>query len=563
MPTLQPRNGDSRSASPERSFDHIRTNPMLFSGFGDPTRWVLPAVLAEQARRQPESTWIETTEGERYSFGEAWHDARKVAGWFAAHGVAPGDRVALVLGNHLDFVRAWLGLGVLGATAVFLNSELHGAFLSHQLRNCGAALAVVDGTVVASVDAAAMDVETLKRITVCRSTSVHTGRLPQLDWETWRLAAPYDGPLPRAQDIACVMYTSGTSGPAKGVLMPHAHCTLYGIGTIASLQLNAADRYYISLPLFHANGLLMQLGATLLTGIPAIVRPKFSASQWLSDIRQHGATVTNLLGAASAFIFAQPADAADRDHRLRVVCCAPNPAVHEAVFHERFGVADVISGFGMTEVNIPVHGRIGQPRPGAAGWVDSDWFEVVVADPETDAQMPHGQRGEILVRPKVPFGFMAGYLDMPDRTVEAWRNLWFHTGDAGVMEEDGLLWFVDRIKDCIRRRGENISATEIELLITDFPGVQEVVAYAMPSSIVGGEDEVMLAVVPQPDTLLDIAALIAHADAVLPRHAQPRFVRLVSELPKTATGKVQRAVLRKGGVESAWDREQALPSGSR
>jgi crotonobetaine/carnitine-CoA ligase len=236
---------------------------------------------------------------------------------------------------------------------------------------------------------------------------------------------------------------------------------------------------------------------------------------------------------------------------------APNVAEHESAFRQRFGVKDVVSGFGMTEVNIPVWGRLGYARPGAAGWVREDYFEVVIADPETDTAVPPGELGEILVRPKVPFGFMAGYHGMPDKTVEAWRNLWFHTGDAGVMDETGLLTFVDRIKDCIRRRGENISAAEVEAAMMQLPGVAEVAAYAVPSSVRGGEDEVMLAVVPAPGVKLTPELIIDHSSKVLPRFARPRFVELVVELPKTATGKVQRARLRTRGVcSTTWDAER-------
>ncbi|MES2529405.1 MAG: AMP-binding protein [Pseudomonadota bacterium] len=527
---------------------------MIYSGLKDPSRWVLPAVLAEQAQRQPDATWVETVDGERCTFAEAWRDAREVAGWFAQLGVKPGDHVAIMMASHLDFVRAWTGLGLLGATVVLLNTELHGAFLAHQLRNCGARIVVVDPSFVAAVEEASADLVSLDCLVVTRKADAPAGRLPQIAWDDRRGAPAYDGPLPAAQQIACVMYTSGTSGPAKGVLMPHAHCTLYGIGSIKALQLRPDDRYYITLPLFHANGLLMQLGATLLAGIPAIVRSRFSASAWLGDVRKHEATVTNLLGSTAAFVLAQPAGENDARHRLRAVCSAPNLPLHEASFRERFDVADVISGFGMTEVNIPVWGRLGQSCPGASGWTHEEWFDVIVADPETDREVSRGDIGEILVRPKVPFGFMAGYLDMPDRTVEAWRNLWFHTGDAGTMDASGLLTFVDRIKDCIRRRGENISATEVEMLVGRIEGVAEVAAYAVPSAVPGCEDELMLAVVMAPDTGLRVEDLIAQADVLLPRFAKPGFVRMLDALPKTATGKLQRAVLRKEGVTGAWAR---------
>ena len=528
----------------------------MYSALRDPTGWTLPQVLVEHAANTPDATWITTTDGDSMSFSAADSDARRVAGFLAQLGVAAGDRVAVLMPNGLDFVRAWMGLGYHGATTVFLNTELRGAFLLHQINNCGARVAIVDASLLEVVQQLAGELRQLQRVLVVGAAAANPGAgFECLAWSDWRSAPSHTGPLPAPQDIACVMYTSGTSGPAKGVLMPHAHCYLYGLGAIDALALTADDCYYIALPLFHANGLLMQLGATLIAGIRAVVRGRFSASAWLADVRQHGATVSNSLGALAAFIVAQPPGPDDRKHRLRAMLNAPNFPAHEAAFHERFGVRDIISGFGMTEVNIPIWGRIGCSRPGAAGWVHDQHFEVIIANPDTDRPLPPGSVGEILVRPKMAWGFMAGYLDLPDKTIEAWRNLWFHTGDAGTMDADGLVTFIDRIKDCIRRRGENISAAEVEAVVAELPGVAEVAAFAVPSDLPGGEDEVMLAIVPRDAHGFDRKAVLAQADQLLPRFARPRFVELVGELPKTATGKVQRAVLRKRGVAGAWDRE--------
>ncbi len=524
----------------------------------DPSRWSLPLVLSEQAATRPEANWIATTEGDSLTFAAADADARRVAGFLAGQGVAPGERVAVLLPNGLDFVRAWMGLGYLGATAVLLNTELRGAFLLHQINNCGAQLAIVDASLVGVLEELGGKLAALKRVVIVgEKAATAAAGLERVAWSSWRSAPPREGALPAPHEIASVMYTSGTSGPAKGVLMPHAHCYLYGLGTIEAVALRPEDCYYIVLPLFHANGLLMQLGATLIAGARAVVRPRFSALAWLQDIREYGATVTNGLGVVPAYVTAQPATPHDRDHRLRAMMNAPNAPAHEAVLRERFGIRDVVSGFGMTECNIPIWGRLGQSRPGAAGWVYERHFEVVIADPDTDRPVSAGTIGEILVRPKTAWGFMAGYLDLPEKTVEAWRNLWFHTGDAAVMDGDGVVTYVDRLKDCIRRRSENISAAEVEAVIADLPGVREVAAYAVPSDVPGGEDEVMLAIVPEAEEKFDCAALVQKADNLLPRFAQPRFVELVAELPKTATGKVQRAVLRKRGAAAAWDRNRA------
>ena len=219
---------------------------------------------------------------------------------------------------------------------------------------------------------------------------------------------------------------------------------------------------------------------------------------------------------------------------------------------------EVVTAYGMTEVNIPLYGRLGQSRPGTAGLVLDRWFEVEVRDPDTDAPVPRGTVGEIMVRPRAPFGFMAGYHGLPEATVAAWRSFWFHTGDSGVMDAEGWMTFVDRTKDCIRRRGENISSFEVESAVAALEGVAEVAAYAVPSIPAGTEDEVMLAVVPAPGVSLDCAELVQRVDSVLPRFARPRYVEVVDELPRTPTAKVRKAELRRRAVTpSTWDREAA------
>lgn len=514
----------------------------MYSGISDPARYVLIEALEEVASTKADSVWVTSTEGGTMTFGSAVQEMRQVAGYFAGRGVQAGDFVAVMMHTSCDFIRVWLGLSRLGAVAVLLNTELRGDFLAHQIRNSNVRMMVVDDRLLSEVTAVLAVIE-------------QPVELIAPSWHAWHTAEPWCGPMPLASDIAAVMYTSGTSGPSKGVLMPHAHCALYGIGAIQCVELQPDDVYYITLPLFHANGLLMQLGATILMGIPAVIRPRFSASAWLKDIRDHKVTVTNLLGSMAAFVLAQPPDAADRDHLLRACLNAPNLPAHEVAFRSRFGVPDILSGFGMTECNIAIWGRRGSSAPGAAGWVHEDHFEVIVVNPETDTPVANGAFGEILVRPKVPFGFMAGYHGLPDKTVEAWRNLWFHTGDGATVDSDGLITFVDRIKDCIRRRGENISATEVELAVSKIKGVGEVAAYAVASDIPGGEDEVMLAFVLQPDMTGRIAEVVAQVDAMLPRFARPRYIKVVGELPKTGTGKVQRAVLKKAGTEGALDRD--------
>ena len=514
----------------------------------DHQHWVLPEVLQAQAGVRGDQPFVTVIGEGSLTYAAASREAGRVAAHCARLGVAPGDAVAVLLPNGLDFVRLWLGLGRLGAVLVPVNTGLGGDFLAHQLRDSGARFVVTAGEAADAVAGVLTEVPGLE----------------VLDVAGWEGAPDHDGPLPAASDTACLMYTSGTTGPSKGVLMPHAHCYLFGLGSIEGLGITEDDRYYVSMPLFHANGLFMQLYATLIAGASAVLRPRFSASAWLSDIREHGCTVTNLLGAMSQFVISQPPGPGDREHRLRVICPVPNPPSHESAWRERFGVPEVVSAYGMTEVNIPLYGRLGSSRPGTAGLALDQWFEVTVRDAESDDLMPAGEVGEIMVRPKVPFGFMAGYAGLPDATVAASRNFWFHTGDSGVMDDDGWVTFVDRTKDCIRRRGENISSFEVESAVARLDAVAEVAAYAVPAGAEGTEDEVMIAVVPREGARLEPEEVVAHADLVLPRFARPRYVEVLDALPKTPTQKVLKHELRSRAVTaSTWDREMSSGRGPR
>ena len=523
------------------------------------SRWTLADVLAWQADDKPEKTFVELVDGPTLSFRHALDWSGQVASHFENLGVRAGDSVIVMLPNDLDFIAVWLGLARLGAVAVLLNTELIGAFLAHQIVDSGAQIAVVAEPILSRVIEISDRLPALRSIVVAGAsdrfgapdTGLHLSPLAD-----WRTCGPYSGAMPRASDVAHVMYTSGTTGPAKGVLMPHAHCFLYGLGAIDNLGLNADDRYYVTLPLYHANGLFMQVYACLIAGATVVLKPRFSARDWLADIRRYRATLTNTLGVVAPFIFAQPRSSDDADHQLRAIVAAPNPAELQAIWRDRFGVANVLSGFGMTEVNIPVWGRVGvETPPDAAGLVYDRYFEVQILDPDTDIARPAGEVGEIVVRPKAPFGFMAGYRELPAKTVEAWRNLWFHTGDAGFMDQDGFVYFVDRIRDCIRRRGQNISSVESENALLSMPGIIEVAAYGVPSEMSGGEDEIMIAVVQCEDASLKPEDIGAFSDAHLPKFARIRYISLVDHLPKTSTGKVQKMRIRSLGTSGdVWDR---------
>ena len=531
----------------------------------DKSGWVVGKILAEQARVRPEAPLIQFESGHMHSYAEAHALGNRAGNGYAGVGVGFGDNVAVMLNNRLEYLWSWFGLSRIGGVLVGINTALKGTFLTHVLTNTKARIGVFEPEYLpwlAEIEDTVPEMHTVyvpgdvydpdnlpsfKNIEVRCFDEIMEAPADEIDVEvTYR-------------DIGMIMFTSGTTGPSKGALMPHGHLYLFGHCMQVHLGMTPDDIYYIPMPLFHAQGILMQFFATLITGSSAVLVKQFRATTWIDDIREHGATLTNLLGVMNDFVLRQPANNTDTDNNLRMVCAVPVTDETLEVLRTRFAIPKFNEIFGMTEVNLPVARPVDAPdEAGCSGKVWDEYFEVIIADPETDEEVPTGEVGEILVRPKEPYCFMAGYNGMDDRTVETWRNFWFHTGDAGRMDERGYVWYIDRIKDTIRRRGENISSFEVEAVFLDHGAVKEAAAVAVPAQE-GGEDEVLICLIledgvaaPKPEDLLD------YATPRMPYFAVPRYIEYVDEIPTTPTAKIQKNKLRDRGLSAAaWDREAA------
>ncbi len=536
----------------------------------DKTGWVVGRVLAAQAAARGDRPFLQFQDDPALSYAETDAAANRLANGLLAFDVQPGERVGVMLPNSIAYCLTWFALSRLGAVHVSINTAYKGPFLSHVLNNAGARLAIVAAEYLpwlAEVEEAVPALETAIVMGLHEARDVPSFRRIALRAYE-EVAADSAAPVEREvsyRDTGAIMYTSGTTGPSKGVLMPHAHLYLFGLGEAENLRMTAADVFYISMPLFHANAMLMQLYGCLVAGCKAVIAPGFSATRWIEDVRRHRATITNTLGVMTDFIHRQPPRPDDGDNDLRVICAVPTPAEIREELERRFNTR-LIEAYGMTEVNIVLYHPMDAPyRPGSCGLPYERFFEVRVVDPDTDEEVAPGAVGEIVVRPREPYCFMQGYNAMPDKTVEAWRNFWFHTGDAARRDEDGYVYFVDRIRDCIRVRGENISSYEIEAVLAEHPAVAEAAAVAVQSEFAGGEDEVMACVVPREGGAPAPEALLDHCRERMPRFAVPRYVEFMDALPKTPTQKVRKAELRAQGVTAAtWDRVAAgfeLPRG--
>jgi len=515
-----------------------------------PAERTLPKMLLRQAERYAQKRLVAFAAGETFSYTDICAAAAGYAGALANAGIGAGDRVAIICGNRAELLLTILGCGWLGAIAVPINTASRGAQLEHILANCGARLAVVEGQLASVLVALDRDRIALQSLWLVGDDQAHD--LPHLKVVQFPPPAKAIPPYPAEPgNTFAILYTSGTTGLSKGVCCPHAQYFWWAFYTGRLLGVGEGDVLMTTLPLFHTNALNSFFQA-LLHGATLIVEPRFSASSFMGSLARERATVTFVLGAMVPILLAQEPRAADRAHNVRLALAPAVPAGFHQEFTERFGFG-LIDGYGSTETNCIMGSSLSEQRPGAMGRL-LPGFAARVVD-KSDNEVPDGEAGELMLRADEPFAFATGYFGMPEKTVEAWRNLWFHTGDRVVRETDGYYRFIDRMKDAIRRRGENISSYEVEQVLVSHPAIENAAVFPVRSEL--AEDEVMAAVVLRSGAHLTHAALLDFCQPRMPYFAVPRFLEFVDTLPVTENGKVTKYKLRERGVTaSTWDRDK-------
>ena len=501
----------------------------------NPKNWVLSKIICSQYKQHPDFEIIEFTNGQKWTYKKMYTLALKASNYINELGVKKEESITVMVDCPKKFIPLWLGAALLGVKFTAINTSLRGDVLAHQIKLATPKAIFVETNYYNEISKVDINKTNIKIVNIDLLILKK-----KIDEELISESKNYD--------VSCIMFTSGTSGPSKGVIMPNSHCVLFAIGTIENYNLKKNDKFYICLPLFHANGLFMQLLACLINKNKAIIRERFSATNWLKDIIKYKATHTNMLGAIASFIVSQPPTDYDKKHNLKLIGSAPLPKEPEKILRKRFGVKHVVPLYGMTEINIPLYGVLSEQGNGTCGKVYKKYFEVEIWNPETDEKVNDGEIGEIVVRPKISFAFMQGYIGMPAESFNSYRNFWFHTGDAGIVNETGHFIFVDRIKDCIRRRGENISSYEVEQAFLKFPEIIEAAAFGVPARDSGMEEEVMVALLVINGANLKYKKWIEEARKNLASFSVPKYIRIMSNFPKTSTGKIQKHLLKKEGV---------------
>jgi carnitine-CoA ligase len=521
-----------------------------------PRERTLPALLRHGAERFGTRALL-AIDGGVWTFSDALDAAARRGAALRAAGVDRGHRVLLMCGNRIEFLEAFLGCGWIGAIAVPVNIASMAPQLEYFLADSGASLLMIEAQFLPRLAQVDLSRCALRAVWVIGDASdVSALRVPCLPWSSRRERIEAQAVQP-GEPLA-ILYTSGTTGPAKGVVCPHAQYHWWGVYSARVLGVNADDVLCTTLPLFHINA-LNTFAQALLAGARVAYEARFSASGFWPAMREADATVVYLLGAMVPMLLAQPESAVERDHRVRIGLGPGVPAAAAEAFHARTGVT-LLEGYGSTETNFAIACTPDTASRGVMGWVQPG-FHARVVD-EHDVELQPGEPGELVLRADEPFGFASGYFGKPGQTVEAWRNLWFHTGDRVVRDADGAFRFVDRIKDAIRRRGENISSFEVEQVLLSHPAVAGAAVYAVQSEL--AEDDVMAALVLRDGARVAPHELAQYCEPRLPYFAIPRYIELMDDLPRTENGKVQKYRLRERGVTAAtWERPQRAAHNTR
>ncbi len=528
-------------------------NPNFLTGLSL-NEQVAAHILRAQAARIGERTFVICGD-ERISYAEADRRADRIAAAFHGLSIGKGERVALLLHNRVEYLDLWFGLSRIGAIQLPLNTAYKSPQLLHTLTRAPVTAIVVEDALLPELEIVIDQIASIKTVLVLGKLANEAKPRCKCNYLFLNTILDFPYPAPPATrisgaDVGAIMNTSGTTGPSKGVLLSHAQQYILGRNIANDMALTERDVYYNFFPLFHNTAQAMITLPVLLTGATMVLIDRFSVTRFWTDVREHGCTAFYYIGEILRILLKSTTAADGAGTQLRIGWGIGASAADFTEFKSRHSV-EMRSGYGSTEGNVGVYlphdnpdlASVGRALPG---------FEVRIADKNNDP-LPAGRTGEILVRAVEPCTVMLGYDGDLAATIAAWKDLWFHTGDAGHLDAEGNLFFKGRVKDGIRVRGENVSAFEIEEAIAQVTGVLEVAAIAVPCDL--GGDDVKIAVVAGSGYKLEAQTLIAHAEKQLPKFAVPRYVEFVAALPKTETNKVRKNVLRETPFTPAtWDR---------
>ncbi|WP_019926893.1 AMP-binding protein [Nocardia sp. BMG111209] len=499
-------------------------------------------VFRDRVRRTPDAPIADCGRGP-VTFAELDERTDRLAAGLTALGVRPGDRIALIVPNRPEMIELLIATAKLGAVQVPLNYWLRGEFLRYQLADCGARILVADELGYASAAPLLGETE-IEQVVLLDDSAANPSAVAYsavLAAGTAEWIARQANP----SDLLSILYTSGTTALPKGCMLSTGYYVTVGRSYGERGWVRPGDRMYTAFPLFHSSGQMVAFMSALVNDADIVVAPEFHAATFMADARAAGATMLVGVGVMAQAILEQPPHPDDATSRFRLASWVPLPAERQAEFEQRFATPVMSEGYGQTEC-VPISASAaGGARVRTSAGLTAPAVDVRIVD-ENDEILPAGRSGEIVVRPRVPNATFQGYWNKPAETVSAWQNLWHHTGDFGLLDADGYLHFVDRKKDVLRRRGENVSSLQLEQVIRTHAAVADVAVCAVPAPL--GDDDIKACVVTAPDHTFTAADLFEFLRDRVPYFAIPRYLDVRAELPVNALGRVMKHVLRAEGV---------------
>lgn len=528
---------------------------------------VMHKLLERQTEKYGDRTYI-YFEDQEISYNQLNDQANRIACGMQKLGLVKGDKVAVVMDSCAELIYVMFGVSKLGGVNVPVNTSHKGDVMTYMIDHSDASVLVMHSHYIDRLGTVLQNTPKVKAVVVLQgdgdiSAAMAIEQLGALDKQLikWTDFVDNDGGFQSADvkwsDPMLILYTSGTTGLSKGVLIPHNLCysmaeRFYNV--VLQGDLNENDYIYTPIPIFHAHAWHAGISLTLLSGARMVLKKRFSASANWADIKRYGCRYTNGFGAMNSILLLAEPKPDDADNPLKFVLGGPASKSVCEKFEARFG-ARILEFYGSSEVGAPAMQTVTEYKPGACGKVLPE-FEIRIVD-DDGVEVAKGEPGEMLIRSLNPYNILLEYYKMPEKTVEAWRDCWFHTGDRARIDEDGFLFFADRKKDALRRRGENISTFEVENIIKSHSAVMECAVYGVPSELEDSED-VMVSLALNPGQSLTCEDLMAFCEERMAYFMVPQYVRFMDELPKNAVLRVEKFKLREQGVTpDTWDREKS------
>ena len=520
---------------------------------------VVGRILSEQAEHNGDARWMLSDDGV-VTFGQARDLTARVAATLAGLGVGHGGVVAIHMDASIDLVLTGIGASELGARYAPMSTDYRGEFLARNIEASTAEVLVVDAYLAERY----IELESLgpvKHLVVSGAADLDALRRPGLEVHAWdELIASDPIALPSAakfDDVLQMWWSSGTTGAPKGIMQTHAGLMHSAMRWIADRDIRDDEVWYSCLPMYLGGAWTTAMWPSLVSGTAVAIDAKLSVSKFWDRVRHFQATQIFTLGAMHMFLMQAPERPDDKDNPVRCAVPVPMPWSEVPRFKERFGIADVQQAYGQSEVPCRIFAAPDDGTPWRANAIGRPvpWLDVRLFD-DNDEDVPVGEVGEIVVRPKDPFVMFAGYFNMPDVTAQTWRNLWHHTGDLARAEPDGQYFFADRKKDYIRYKGRNISMVEVEAVVAKHPDVADVAAFGRRSAELESESEIAIAVLPRSGASIDPEKLARFINDNAPYYFVPRYIEIVTELPRNAQYKTDKIALRERALPAdVWDRD--------